>query len=1025
MPPKRSKAVAAPSSSQPLPETKARGGRKRRHSDGSNASVVSEAPSASSAPKRRKKGKSNVAEAEVIIEEEIPVVIEEEAEEEVVVAQPSEPLICEITQTHLTEPLGDDGVADDPSRHVHFGSDGDGANGATTQLRMPIKRRSTLSPAISPGSTRRIKTTRTSLPPALAEDGTIATTVTRELQYSTLRDVLDERIRRLQEQHKTGRVIDHDMLDELMVLDKHVEDVKYPALPASRSTAPATPTAFGRLRSLLTRVDRTDIRESESTPSSTHNFEAERRSWEQERKRFQDAILALSHEAEDAKARLHILSIELESFGFAEGTSPAVILQSIRDSFEISRELFETELVGTLPEGASFKDIIEILISNIKEFVARLRVQDKELQEKDEVITDLSSQVEGLLDHLAQIELRKSTLEQQWRELDETNDEQTRSIEQLEEELALLRDERDGLQNQLVVKTEEADVFLADKTDLEQSLERLSKSLQHYRDEEARLTGLIGRMEKEHATTVAHMNRERQETVQDLEDRLDAEAARLTTSEQTSTSLQTTITKLEKRVETIIVERDTLTQELAEARTECDAEAELKEAYEGEVQKRMLENEELEERVDSLDRELEELHMELNNLRELNESERTQRETAEVDLDDRNVEIEELNEKLRASGKQANELRQKLFEVQQSNKVKVEELEVLMAERDDQFQTDMATEVERREHADDLAKQRAITILELETRLEEVEREMTVLVREKDERILELEDLVADRDKDIEVLEVDIRQAEDAAKVLSEQHRTQTDELTGSIAVLRQTIEEHETTIRSLEQDAVDTGADHDAEIEERNTSIVQLNATVTNLHLEIRELQAQKAGLERRVEDEAEQMLTLQNENADEIETLQGLIRDKQAKILVVQDKAHEADRRWKEVIDAREEELSALRSAQSSSEETIETVTSQNVEIRGKFEAYVRRASGLIASLRQALAEAQAAVDEEGGAFVGEGEGLLEELAAMMAVSEVRTTTTKHTRRSSVSSQVASAKKVKGRQKRIQDSGAALMEE
>lgn len=847
-----------------------------------------------------------------------------------------------------------------------------------------------------------------------------------ERELTTLRNELSA--------HLTTHGLDGDVAmpdDDMLVLNSQ-EHIAYPELPETESSLP-TFRAITNGEKQTSGETKASIRElSQSTTlRSSLGLSQLTASWEDERRKFEDAIMALHGEANDARARLQILEIELQGLGFGgKDVQSKVILSSIRESFESIRESLETSLPDTIPEGASTQDIIEILIANLKEFADRLRSQDQELHEKGTLIADLGNQIQGLLDHLTEAEIRKTTLSEQWRNLDIDNEAKAREIEDLEEELQAAQNERDSLREQLDDKIEEARALSTDHGASVKSLEKLTISLEDYRTEETRLTTLITRMEEDHRVVIANMNKEREETVQDLEERLETEVQLRDSAEKLAVDRQTIITRLEITVEEITTERDTLREDLETAKTDRDAVQQERDTAEADLEEKEVVIGDLETRVDKLEEELTLLNAQLDELRRLSESERHQREAAENDLDDRNVEIDQLNTKLHDQGKEANELRLKLFEVQQQNAQKVKDLEEQASERDEQYQTDIAAEVTRRQAGDELAQERADTIVELESRIEEIEIQMRDDLADRDERIAALEDKLAERKEEIEGLRMDLRSAESTLDVERTQYEDRVEELNISILALQETITQHEVTIQRMETDTLNTADLHNSEIEDRNAEVADLHAETTKLRTTVSDLQHDKAGLERRVEQEAEQMLELQNDKEDEIDTLKATITDKQTKILVVEEKAIEADKRWQEVLDARDEEIVTLKTTTTTQEDSIATITTQYQAAELKFREHVERTALVIANLRAAIRTAKNVADDEGEMIVAEGNAVLEEIEAMDIVGQLQVTRTSSSKtvtqaKSSAhaSHSSSSAKKGRGRKaKRVIDSGIGL---
>nr|POE77363.1 hypothetical protein CFP56_09010 [Quercus suber] len=1040
MPPK--KARAPPSASQPVDAKPTRAsGRKRRHSDASNASEQSVASAATGvAAKRQRKSKK--------VEE---VILEEDAEEALIEATTN------TAEEIEHEPL-EDTTEFQPAqpRHVHFGSAANGnteeAPTATHVTPHPNKMMSLVKRRIteSPGASKRYKTTiRSSLPPQWSQDDTAAAKPgpqSQEFNFAPLNEVLETRIRQRKSNGSSHGQVEFDIDDDMLVLEKEPE-IAY----AQQLTTPQR--SHFSIRSLLgwstngraeTPVTdtKTLVREVSTTSERVSLGASAQFEWDTERRKLQDAIVALSRDANEAKTKLQVLEMELQGLGFGgEDADCHVIIESIRESFMRVRTSLEEQLVDTVPEDASYQDVLEIVIANVHEFAKRLRVQTAEIEQKTELIADLSSQIQGLINRLADAKIRDAELDQLNRELDLDLDAKNITIVDLEEQISILTEERDRLQNELIVKQEEAETLGEDHADAVKSVEKLQSSLEHYRAEERKLTVMITTIEKSHNELVASMNKEREETVRGLEDRLDDEMTLRSEIEQESNTRQTTITRLEIEISTLEQQYEDAQNQLITVKGEHDGERTLRLTAETGLQERTEEIQDLEERVEQLEEQLITVNSQLTELRSTNEVQRKQLEITETDLDDRNVEIAEINEKLQAQGKAANELRGKLFEVQQQHQKEVKELNKLMSDRDEEFQSDMAQEVARREDADALVQERTATIVTLETRLEEVELEMRGLLREREERIVILEREVADKIGVIDVLRKDVRKHETLLAAQNSQHKNEREELEATVILLQRNIIKHEATILQLEQSEQSNTSLHDSEMEDRNTTIAELHADITSFKRQITELEAEKAGLERRVEQEAEQMLELQNEKFDEIEALKATILDKQQKIQVVETKAIEADRRWEEVLNARDEEIEELRTEMSSTTtttaEAMTMVQTAFSTLLHKFKEHIRRSTAVNADLRAKINAVRDIAEIEGEALLGEGEAAIEEIEAMdvigrmQAFKSVTTTTTTassaqrslHAHSSSQASAVqSSAKKGRGRRKRLQDSGISL---
>ncbi|EME49632.1 hypothetical protein DOTSEDRAFT_118263 [Dothistroma septosporum NZE10] len=1044
------------------------GGRKRRRSDASEQSEQSQ-QSAATPGKRRRRGKvATEADKEHDQLHERPDAIPEEAEEyeadDDIVQTAVDVELVETTEEHHT------------SRHVRFG-DGDATHeestislhsddrGTATQMtphpakgnaaKLAIKRRRTGSPATNGHShdkfhSQQIKRStvlqlRHSLPPTLSQEE--EQRIRALYRLAPLTEVIRERVARLRrlevlrselrehqingnaiEARETQEQIDaleqedrdaagHDVDtdgDDMLVLQSQ-QEISYPALPRdstlfnfSQSVAEDSKPARDTL------IEEVLVRQSQTRSSAA--------GWEEERAAFHTHIEALSRQANTAKDELNILRIELEGLGIgAEGADAFAVLSNIREIFLRTRERLERILPDSIPENASNEDIIEILVANVSEFANRLRAQDEELYEQSTLTASLSRQVKGLLDRLAEAELRKQELHERFNELDQTNDSKEREIEDLEEERRDLEQQRDILQDELDAKEKDLEAVRIENVDFAKSISRLNVSLREYQEEASSLKTLVTTMEEEHRTTIIRMNREREETVRDLEDRLDEQTQLRTEAELLGDERQALITDLEVQIATVEAECDTLREQLTDVTAQRDEEQNARDAAEADLQQRGVEVEALEDRVERLELQLSELTKELDELRQLNETERKQREAAENDLDDRNAEIEELNEKIREQGKQGNELRQKLFEIQQTNQMKVRELEQAASERDEQYQTDIAAEVQRRETQEELVQERAATILDLEARIEEIENEMTTLLSERDERIEALDAKNVQNDREIETLRNDLQAAEDLYDTEVTQRRQEREELKASIAALQITISEHELQITHLRDEATVTSDLHNSEIDDRNTRIAGLNHEVAEKQAYVNALEEEKLSLERRVEQEATAMLQLDADRGAEIDHLKSIINEKQEKILNVEDKAHKADAAWLSLVQAREAEIAELKSSDVEQTETIATLEAETSEIRAMMAKYVEDTTAEMQDLRDEIAALNAKAGKTTDSRQAAGQELLGRLETMSAF---RMTTTTTTTTKSAQTEQRSLRKTRGRGFKDSAIGAELEE-
>lgn len=806
-----------------------------------------------------------------------------------------------------------------------------------------------MSPTVA-SDTKRIKTSRTSLPASLSQDPDVDPhTMISEWKFSPLHLVLErymDRIRQRSQANEANDVtIDDEMEladDDMLVLDSQ-DEIEYPQLP----TPTATPLGVSR---------RIADNESEDQPRTSSSLAAA------ERERFHDAIIAFQKRAEEATANYDILSIEVQSLGF-EGDDALAVLQSIRDDFDGARKSLELELPGSLPEDASNRDILDVLVADVKEFADRLRTADKELLEKSTLNTDLGNQVHNLVKHLAEKKLKTEQLLEEVITMEETNEKQVNDNRELEDRLTKAENDRNMRQADVDAELERSNKLEEENSDLTKSVERLAKALEDYRSEEKRLTDLVNKKEDEHRTIVANMNKERENTVREMEDSLDAEIEHRSNAEKLAVERQANITQLQAELEDTQLDRDALIDERDNLQTELDKEETDHENTQTELDDKLAAIEDLETRIEGVEGDAEQLQEQLNALRQQHQTERQQREAAEQELDNKQRDIDELDRKLQERGKEANALRLQAHDVQAKNQQRITQLEEQMSERDAQFQSDMADEVKRREDAEGLSQERAAEGQDLRDRLAEVEAQMRNLLAERDARIEELEEQLAQRDTEIQTLQDELQHTQDQHTRDVEQRDARIEELDDNLAARQTEIEQYERRVADLQQEALEATELHDSQTDERDNAIQNLNHRIAALTTEIEDLKKDKASLEKRVQHEAEQMLEVSVDYQNKIDDLEDQLKDTKAHIEKVTTKAREAERLSKDTLEVVKRENVELENVVFEKNEVIaqqtgridhlRTLLRRSMDAAGVMRNEVDRAQGLVADEEQRLRE------------------------------------------------------------------------
>ncbi|TKA51602.1 hypothetical protein B0A49_12406, partial [Cryomyces minteri] len=732
----------------------------------------------------------------------------------------------------------------------------------------------------------------------------------------------------------------HGIQDDELVLDSSM-DLAYPSLSSKVETTTAITTT--------------------STASSQNNLPDTR--WEAERASFEQAIMRLEREAGDAKAAYEILRIELESLGFP-GIDSTTILHSIRESFRQIRLRVTNLLPNQISQVTNNSQLLTLVVDNVETLLGSTHEQQKTMVKFEEINIELKRQINGLLNNLADAEVRREHLERQWRELDVDNEEKDKRIVDLEAELGELQGEQESDQQLLREREERLAILETEKEHHILSIERLGVALENYRAEEAKLQQLISKMEKDHNASMSKVDKAYKKDVVAFEAQLASEQGKRLLIEEEADRKTTLITELELRIEKDQTEHDNLRSQLVKLQEDYELEKAHGTGLTNDLQEKDYYISELEERVEAAEADLADLNANLEQLKKNLESERRQREAAETELEASNAEVDTLNEKLHAAGLQANELRQKLFGLQMDKEKVIRELEEAAAERDEQYQNDIGAEIARREEALNLAASRNVTIGKLEEELSISETTMRTLLAERDIVISAQEETIAERQSVIDQLTTTLEATNLASAEYKRKTEAQIALLQTAISDLNETVASRTAIIQTLELAAADAA------------EIADLHHALFSERQRVSSLEASVASLEQRISNEAGNYLNLSAARDNDVAALQALIAQKEAEIDRLATSAINVDAAYL-----------AERQGKDSQIETLTLVADTRLTtLTDRYRALTLSSQQAMHDMQVQLGEAAARADALGEDFVAQSTRALEEVEKMDAVVETQ---------------------------------------
>ncbi|MCJ1366365.1 hypothetical protein MMC16_005493 [Acarospora aff. strigata] len=223
--------------------------------------------------------------------------------------------------------------------------------------------------------------------------------------------------------------------------------------------------------------------------------------------------------ANDAEAALRALSEEIGSLGF-EGEGVEDVLQTITEQFRQTRLALEHLAPGETVHGFNNNKLLQALMDRIRMLVEQVKEAEKTIKSQRHEQTALREQFNITLDTL------RSTCEHV-KELKS----------QVENQASLVSTTRTKLTG-----------LEADVGEKERSMSMLQQTLEGYRTEVANLEKLITQLETDHKTAIEQLQREKSESVIDLECKVAAETKGRHAAEAGLVEKNRVVKDLEKRL---------------------------------------------------------------------------------------------------------------------------------------------------------------------------------------------------------------------------------------------------------------------------------------------------------------------------------------------------------------------------------------------------------------------------------------------------------------------------------------------
>ncbi|KAF2192384.1 hypothetical protein K469DRAFT_554551 [Zopfia rhizophila CBS 207.26] len=653
-------------------------------------------------------------------------------------------------------------------------------------------------------------------------------------------------------------------------------------------------------------------------------------------RRYESEIEKLTRMLADANAAVRILTIELQNLNIVEpGASGDAIVTELRHTLENAREELEKLFPNTTVDLTNGQ-LIPSMIEHIQGLMGEIREKVAITEKHNQCERALRTQISGILDLLADFNIRNQDLKLKLHNLDVTNDQNQRRVVELEEQVTAMNEAAEQADKDIQGKDIRIRAMEHEINDKETGLDRLRQAIEGYRQEVTTLTGTVTRLEQEHADRTAQMEHDHAEVVQDLQAHLDNEMEARATAEADAEQKSEFTNHLEGRVHRIQAEFDKVDSDLARLREQLAEEKAGRETAEAELDEKVNILYEREVSIENMRESIQDLQQQLADIQENRDSERLQREAAEADLDQRNEQIEALNTQIRDAGIQANELRHKLWEVQGAKEQTVAKLKEDVKARKAEYQEALSAETQRRKDAEEEITSLETKIAELEQDLQNTEDALAETTRNRD-------NLLVERDEQVTELEARLQNLDHKYTALQTTSADTIRTLDATIHDLTNTVADQKAEIERLQEETVAAVEEHAAEIADRD-------ATIDGLENEKESLMKENKSLAKRVENEANELLNIVSSHNDEVKALRQVIATHEATIANLQDKAAQRSFEYTEAMAEKTAELEALTLVADIRAADIAALHAQIEETKNAFQIREEEHKSTLETLQEA---------------------------------------------------------------------------
>ncbi|KAF2681210.1 hypothetical protein K458DRAFT_309808 [Lentithecium fluviatile CBS 122367] len=710
---------------------------------------------------------------------------------------------------------------------------------------------------------------------------------------------------------------DLDGPQEMMVDDEPLPNGEF----AARALALSSQVTVETLATMSQTTHDVLAEASQDNPSSVPDQMSQRSN-----KRWQLEYEHAVHDLAEAQGALRIVAIALQNFHFAPvGASTDVILEALQHGFETAREMMENLLPGQithLTNSEFIRKIPQIVEGLLTELAEKTRTAESYHQRSRK----LQHQFETVLDLLAHSEMQNKDLVEQINSLENDNAEKQQSIVVLEERVATLITVTDTQDSEIKQKDAEINGLRDELGDKETNLARLQASIKDYCKELDKVTVTTIKLEEEHRATIENMERAHAEAVRDLEAQLDVETEARAVAEGEAAQksefieeLEANLARLEDEFGTVTDQANAVTQLLAE-------QTELRHSVEAQRDEQANLAYDQANTIENQSEEIQDLKTQVAEFRSNLETERSQRAETEAALDEANQRIADLEDDLHNAGLQANELRSKLFQIQQEKAQAIAHLQELAEEREAEQQNLLDAEIQHRRAAEQDVADADAHITDLEAKIATLEDNIARMKHARSE-------LEMDRDDRVATLNAQFADLKQKYTALESSSSSTITTLQANITDLTNQVNAQQAEIERITDDAAEMERTLREDLGGKVEQIAGLENELGLSKADNENLIKENNSLARRVEEEANELLNMDEASARERAALNQVIDTQAATIQNLQNTVAQRATDYEVAIAEKNQEIEEMRMMGDARAETIAAYEVQLDELKEAF--------------------------------------------------------------------------------------------